>query len=165
MKIAISGHGRCGKDTVAEFLAETPWFKYVAGTSWWARHLVFSKMPPCVYADAKACWMDRHNHRAAWANIIGEYNQKDPVALYRDCLAEQNVLTGIRWRREMQACRAAKLVDLWLWVERPGIPSDPTQEFTASECDLVLLNDGDVDALHKKVMTIAQVIGQGFVSS
>lgn len=140
MKLAISGPGRCGKDCAAEWLGANTSLRYVAGTSYWARHLVFEQLNN--YADADECWRDRHNHRVTWAAIIGEYNRDDPAKLYRDCLREQDILTGVRWRREMQAVNAAGLVDLWIWVERPGIATDPTMEFGAAECDLIVPNAG-----------------------
>jgi len=160
LKLGISAPGRSGKDAVAEMLRDCSVLRYTAGTSYWARHLVFKKFRGIYdYPDAEACWLDRHSHREEWAAVIGHHNARDPIQLYRDCLAEQDILTGVRWRREMLACREAKLVDLWLWVERPGIPADPTQEFTAGECDLTIVNDGTLEDLRKKVERIAEGLG------
>lgn len=163
MKFAICGHGRCGKDSAAEYLAATTSLRYVAGTSYWARHLVREHFvregmqPP----DAHTLWLDRHNHRQLWAKIIGDYNRHDPVQLYRDCLAEQDLLTGLRWRREQQACRAAGLVDFWVWIERPGIPIDPTMEFGPQDCDFTIHNGGTLAEYHAKLDTLARLLGLG----
>jgi hypothetical protein len=162
LRAAISGPGRAGKDSVAEMFRDLSTLRYIGGTSLFAASIVRDKFTPPSgrkYATAQECWEDRHSHREAWAKIIGDSNGSDPVRFYRDCLAEQDILTGVRWRREMLACREAKLVDLWLWVERPGIPADPTQEFTAGECDLTIVNDGTLEDLRKKVERIAEGLG------
>lgn len=160
MKIAISGPGRCGKDTAAEHLATITPLRYVAGTSYWARRLVYEEMKWLGhdYADANACWLDRHRHRMLWAAIIGEYNAADPVKLYRDCLADQDILTGIRHDNERQAIKAAGLVSLWIWIERPGCV-DPTMQYTAADCDLVVANDGTLAEFHERLRDVACEIG------
>ena len=157
MRVAISGAGRAGKDEAASYLATITPLRYVAGTSYWARHLVFARMKSLGYdyPDACTCWGDRHNHRVLWAKIIGEYNAADPVQLYRDCLADQDMLTGVRWRHEQQACRAAGLVDLWVWISRPGIPHDPTMEYGPEECDVVLENNGTLKDFHATLQRFA----------
>jgi len=160
MRVAISGMGRSGKDEIAGMLRDCSTLRYIGGTSWFARHLVHRAFAGRIdYPDARACWDDRHSYREEWAAAIAGYNRADPIRLYRDCLAEQDILTGVRWRREMLACREAGLVDLWLWVERPCTPVDPTQEFTAGECDLTIVNDGTLDDLRKKVERIARGLG------
>lgn len=142
MKIGICGHGRSGKDTAAEQLAIHTPMRYVAGTSYWARHLVYASISDHgqTYENAEKCWQDRHNHRQVWADIIGEYNRADPVKLYRDCLQDQEFLTGVRWLHEQRAIKDANLVDLWVWIENPRVPVDPTCQITKEDCDIVILN-------------------------
>jgi hypothetical protein len=161
MKIGISGAGRSGKDTAAEYLASITELRYVAGTSYWARHLVFARTKElgCHYPDADAAWHDRHNHRQFWADVIGAYNRLDPVQLYRDCLADQDMLTGVRWRHEQAACRAADLVDLWVWIDRPGIPPDPTMDYGPEACDLVIDNSGTLEQFHANLRAFAARFG------
>jgi hypothetical protein len=160
-RIAISGPGRSGKDCVSEWLRDHTVLRYVAGTSWYAAPLVYERMTDrgFRYATVEDCWNDRHNYRQIWADVIGTYNSGDPARLYRDCIAKQDLLTGVRWRKEKQACEAAGLVKMWLWVERPGIPEDPTMEYTASECDLVILNDGALEDLYRKLWVFADTLG------
>lgn len=160
MRIALSGYGRAGKGSVAEMLRDCSTLRYIGGTSWFARHFTFDSLGRKLdYVNAEEYWNDRHYYRSELAAEIARYNATDPIRLYRDCLAEQDILEGVRWRREMLACREANLVDLWLWVERPGTPADPTQEFTAGECDLTIVNDGTLDDLRRKVERIAGGLG------
>ena len=146
MKIALSGPGRCGKDVAAEWLGAHTSLRYRAGTSLLAAPMVYEYFAQTgtLYRDVQACWLDRHNWRELWASIIADYNRHDPAKLYRDCLADQDILTGVRWRREMMAVNAAGLVDLWIWIDRPDAPHDKTMEFKASECDLIVPNHGDL---------------------
>lgn len=156
MKIGIAGPGESGKDTAAEFLAFITHTKYTAGTSRWARHLVYERMTEAghVYADADACWNDRRNHRSLWAAIIGEYNHHDPVSLYRDCLAEQNYLTGIRFLHEFRAIQRAGLCDLWIYVDRQGC-NDSTCEIRPEHCDFTIHNYGTMEEFHGKLRRLA----------
>lgn len=153
MHIGICGHGRHGKDTVAEYLARITPLRYVAGTSWWAAPLVYQRFQEMgiSYPSVTACWDDRHNHRQLWSDTIGAINTPDPVRLYRDCLAEQDLLTGLRWRHELAEVKAAKLCDLWLWVHDPRKPLDPTCQIAEADCDLTIFNGGTLAELHARL--------------
>lgn len=157
MKVGVIGHGRHGKDSVAEFLAKNSPLNYYAGTSVYAADRVYPWLCERYewarkYPNATACWLHRHENREEWAAAIADINRDDPVQLYRDCLAHQELLTGIRWRREFEAINAAKLVDTWIWVERPGFPLDPTCELTRDDADSFIRNDGDLIDLEMKVI-------------
>ena len=156
MKIGICGPGMAGKDTVATELASILGLRYFAGTSKWAAQLVFERIGR-FYRSVEDCWNDRRNHREEWARIIGEYNSKDPVALYRDCLKDQDFLTGIRWKHEFRACAAEGLVDLWIYVSREGC-KDSTCQVTPQDCDLTIVNDGTLGDLNWKLGTIGSIL-------
>jgi len=149
MKIGICGPGRAGKDTAAEFLRDEFGLRYTHGTSLWAATIVWAEMTKTGhgYDTVAECFEDRHNHRTLWARIIGKHNAADPVRMYRDCLQAQDLLTGIRWKNEFDACRAAGLCDAWIYISRPGT-SDPTCEITAADCDYVIRNHGTLDEFH-----------------
>lgn len=159
LKISICGHGGCGKDTAAEMLAEMTPMRYVMGTSKFAADIVWEKWgklnPHYGWKNASECWEARRDHRKKWAEIIREYNQADPVQLYRDCLAAQELLTGIRWRNEQQACRVAGIVDLWVWLDR-DVPVDPTMDFGPEQCDIVIPNNGSKLALKRRLFALSQ---------
>lgn len=163
MKIGICGHGGHGKDEFANRLAKASGLRYIAGTSVYAAEFVFWMLRrkhewAREYPNPVACWADRRNHRDAWAEAIGEYNRDDPVRLYRDCLSFQDMLTGIRWRHEFEPCKAAKLVDLWVWVFDPRKPEDSTCEITAADCDWIVANDAGLDHLTSKAQMLANVM-------
>ena len=162
-KIGIVGHGDHGKDEFANRLAKASGLRYIAGTSvyaaefvWWMLRRRFEYAR--AYPNATACWADRRNHREDWARAIGEYNQDDPVRLYRDCLSFQDMLTGVRWRHEFEPCKEAGIVDLWVWVFDPRKPEDSTCEVTAADCDWVVANDAGLDELDRKAELLAMHI-------
>lgn len=161
MKLGIVGHGRCGKDAAAEWFAQHTALRYKAGTSQWAATFVWAQMTAMgfSYDTAQECWEDRHSHRQLWADIIGDYNRDDPVRMYRDCLADQDILTGIRWLHEFKACRQAGLCNAWIYIHRPGAPLDPTCEITADDCDVAIRNDGTLDEFYEKLRRLAIDLG------
>lgn len=163
IKLGICGKGRAGKDTAAEFLAVTTGLRYTAGTSFWAKDLVFAWFQinePGRYRDTQHCWEDRHNNRQLWADIIGDYNRDDPVKLYKDCLENQNFLTGVRWKHEMRAIKQAAIVDCWLWVENPRVPKDVSCQVTMDDCDLVVLNNSDLNTYLERLSGIACLLAR-----
>lgn len=157
LKIAICGHGESGKDLAAEMLAEMTPLRYICGTSKYAAEIVWETWgrKTGLWASAEECWLARRDHRVRWAEIIAEYNQADPVQLYRDCLSNQDILTGIRWRNEQKACRLAGIVDLWIWIDRK-VPPDPTMDFGPECCDIILPNNGTKTALKLRLYALSQ---------
>lgn len=153
MKIGIVGHGRAGKDTAAEYLRDFHGLRYTHGTSRWAATIVWAAMTRTGhgYDTVEECFEDRHNHRELWARIIGRHNASDPTRMYRECLENQDILTGLRLRHEFEACKSAGICDVWLWIERPGIAVDPTCQVKASDCDYLINNDGTLAEFHAKI--------------
>ncbi len=162
IRLGISSPGRSGKDEAAEYLAKFTPLRYIGGTSWFARHYMLGYMTADGhdYADAGQCWDDRHEHRQTWADAIALYNQDDPIRLYRDCMKEQDILTGVRWLNEFQACKAANLVDLWVWIERPGIEPDPTCQIRAEDCDITILNTGTLEEYRARLRRFANFLNK-----
>lgn len=158
MKLAICGHGNAGKDEVANILTDLLGLEYHASTSEFAANIVFDWWGKDHYESVHLCWHDRRNHREKWRDIIREYNTPDPLRFYRDCLANQDALVGVRTSDDLRACRDAGLCDLWLWVERAGYKSDPTMEFTANDCDVTIVNNGTVHDLRLKLNRLASFL-------
>ena len=163
MKLAVCGFGRSGKDTVAEWLADNTPLRYTHSTSKQAAEIVYADIvasheraggqPP--WDNARQCWLARHegDNRALWAAIIWKYNQPDGVRLYCDMVEGGcDILTGIRKKAELDACRQHGLIDLAIWVDRPGChESKASNEITPGDCDLTISNHGALDELHAKL--------------
>lgn len=143
MKISISGHGQAGKDTLGRWIRDNTSLKYTKSTSAYVKTEMFEYMNRMGhgYRNEEDCYDDRINHRTAWADFIDEFNRTDPAALYKRCLADQDILTGLRRFREFQAVKDLKVIDLSIWVHRPGNLVDPTQGYGPDLCDVTIIND------------------------
>lgn len=143
MIISISGHGRAGKDSLAEWMKNHTVLLYTKSTSAYLKTEMFHHMRVLghEYKDEEECYSDRANHRNIWAEYIDLFNKNDPARLYKRCLAEQQILTGVRRHHEFAAVQALGVVDLYIWVDRPGNPVDVTQGYGPEMCDIILLND------------------------
>jgi hypothetical protein len=156
MKIGICGPGGSAKSEAARFLSTVSPLRYIGGTSHCFSQFVFERMldEGYRYDSLESCFADRSNHRQFWADAIGGRVSADPVSEYRDCLADQDILEGIRRRDEQQACRAAGIVSLWLWIDRPGCV-DPTCEVRPTDCNVTILNHGTLAEFHENLRAFA----------
>jgi hypothetical protein len=157
-KVILIGHGRHGKDTVAEML-RTRWGMRFCSSSLFCAERVM--MPAFAefglrYSDAEACFNDRHgsspvgDHREFWYKKISEYNHPDKARLARELLAENDIYVGVRDRRELWATRLVFPDALVVWVdasnrlEPEGAGSINVEPWMA---DVVLDNNGDLEQL------------------
>jgi hypothetical protein len=142
-RILILGHGRHGKDTVAEYLCDRTGLTFRSSSLFLAERIVMPELAKrgICYPTVGECYDDRGNHREAWRDIISEYNGKDATRLARAILRESDVYVGMRTAREFSA--SAGLFDHILWVDATGraIPEDPTMgiEF---ETGMVRIDNG-----------------------
>lgn len=161
MKIALCGPGECGKDDGALFLARISSLRFTStNTSWFARHIVREALERApyflTYDNADACWEDRRNHRKAWFDIMGAAAASDPVGFFSPCIADQDILVGMRRHCEFLALRKAGIIDHWIYIERPGkTESRDSFEITPADCDRTILNDGTLDEYHDKLAALA----------
>lgn len=161
MKISISGFGEHGKDTLALMFKQVSILNYTKSTSAYVKTEMFEFMKNrgALYKDEEECYNDRSNHRVLWAEYIDEFNKDDPAALYKRCLAEQDILTGVRRKREFDAVMKLNVIDLAIWVDRPSWhKNDTTQEYRAEDCDISIINDYRPNLL-RKVRLLCKALG------
>lgn len=168
-KILILGHGRHGKDTVAELLTELFGLKMLS-SSLFAAEMVM--MPYFAeqgihYCSVEDCYADRHtgNNRAVWYNQIKEYNTPDKASLARQILNEADMYVGMRSKEEFDAAR--ELFDFVVWVDASerGIPAESqssmTIEYDPKEM-LLVKNNGSKRDLFEKVEMLGEMLGLAF---
>lgn len=158
MKIGICGPGRHGKDLASEYLASISTLRYHSGTSLFLAGIVFREWGFLRYGSVADCFADRANNRDTWKAIILRHNKFHGLAsVYRDCLKDQDILSGLRDRDEFAACRADGFVDLWVWIDaskRINDP-DPTITYTADDCDIVIPNNRSAAEFKKRLFALA----------
>jgi hypothetical protein len=99
----------------------------------------------------------RHHN---WSGqVITEYEANNPARLIIDSVERADMAVGFRRLDALQAARDFRLLDLALWVERPSTPPDPTVEFTSSDCDISIVNDGGLEAFRGKLFRLASCLG------
>lgn len=160
VRLCICGPGRSGKDTVAEWFGKNTNLRYVGGTSWFAAEELYNYMTAHghTYRTVKECWEDRIYHRKLWADYINNViNRPDPTALYKRCLEEQDILTGIRNIKEIEAVQT-QFDMLSIWVKR-NVDHDLTMEFTADFCDIIITNNETLERLYEKCTNLARALG------
>ena len=160
MKIFILGHGRHGKDTMAEQLKEDWGVRFADSSYFMADRVVKGILESeydIKYDTAQECWEDRHNHRPKWYRIISAYNGTDPTKLSRAIFAENSIYVGIRNRDEFLAAR--KLADISVWVDASRrLPPEPNNSMTIlrEDADIVIENNGSLIEFQEKVHRLAK---------
>lgn len=153
MKLLILGHGRHGKDTVAEYLRDHHSVSFRSSSLFLAEAVVRPALVDhgLVYDTLEACYKDRVNHRCLWRDIILAYNADDLSRLARAVLEVSDCYVGMRSIEEYRASR--RLFDAVMWVdaEARGMPVDPslTIEF---EPDMIMIdNNGSLDETYEQL--------------
>lgn len=156
-KIAIVGHGRHGKDLAAEILSQITYLRYGGSASWAALPFIAN----WLNIHPQMAWENRHKHRNYWYEACNFLRKDDPCFLIKRVLRDGDMVVGIRDKVEIQALKESKLVKEIIWVDASKrVPEkDPTVNFTAEDCTMVLDNNSGIDSLYLKVYCLAQHIG------
>src|SRR4051812_46522244 len=122
-RICIVGHGRHGKDTVAEFMHELYGFNFASSSETAARIFLFDALKDKYgYQTFNECYEDRGNHRTEWHDLICAYNYYDKARLAKDILKDNDIYVGMRSDEELQECLRQELFDLVIGVFNPHKP-------------------------------------------
>lgn len=149
--VMLGGHSRCGKDEAAKAL-RTLGFRFTASLSRTAL--------PMIALDRgepeESCYESRHQAQPWWRGWLDGLRESDPTLLLKLALVENDILVGVRSRRELLAGKAVGLFDWSYWIDR-DVPEDLTLEYRAEDCDAVLCNYGnDLAAWHQSVVAMHQ---------
>lgn len=149
-KILIVGWGRCGKDEAAGFFNDHLGLPYAGSTSWAALPLMAEKLK----THPQLAWERRHLNRQLWKDSCDEFRKEDPLCLVWRAFTETRtgqIVTGIRDRVEIEAAKRENVFRNILWIERLGIPVDPTVTFSAADATDFVKNDGDLRRFHRNL--------------
>lgn len=150
-KILIVGHGRHGKDTVAELLGSYYGLRFASSSEFCAQLAVYPLMQD-LYPNWRACYEDRHNHRELWFHAIRAYNLRPGPILAQQILEDHDIYVGMRSREEFEKSR--KSFDHVLWIDRSKVlPPEPagSMEITIEDADSVIDNNSTLLHLAKNV--------------
>ena len=153
MKLLILGHGRHGKDTVAEYLRDAHGVSFVSSSLFLAETVVRPALVAhgLVYDTLDACYADRVNHRELWRDIIADHNGEDPARLAKAVLAVSDCYVGMRTDREYLAARPLFDVVLWVDASARGLPSDPSLTIPFRSNEMILIdNNGSLEQTYEQ---------------
>jgi len=163
--LIICGHGRHGKDTLADLLSDN--YGYVAKSSSLAACEIFmtellNTKHGFDYRSDQECFDDRHNHRKLWYEEICEYNSEDPARMARGIYQTSNIYCGIRNDVEFYAAQKEGLFDLAIWVDASGrgVPeeSKESNKITRAMCDITVNNNESELDLHSRLPDINEFL-------
>ena len=157
MKLLICGHGRHGKDSVADLLCDFNNYKASSSSVYAMKVLEDVIMAHTGYSSFAECYEKRSLHRPYLYELIRNYNTPDKARLSREILQEHQIYVGMRDLEEFNASK--HLYDLKIWVDASGrgVPLEPVTSFNIpkDEFDVIIENNGTYDQLVHKVARLA----------
>lgn len=155
-KIALLGYGRSGKDSGGYWCGMHTPLVYTGSTS----DVVNPLIAAARGITPEENWARRHQERMFWYEWCNEFRRDDPTKLARAAIdAGADIIVGMRDAAELNACKAARLFDLTIWVENPRVPPDPTVTFTRDDCDIVIDNNRRLGHFHGKLANLIAALG------
>jgi hypothetical protein len=160
-KICILGHGRHGKDTVAELISNNTGLTFKSSSKMAAMLFIYDILKDTEgYNSFEECYLDRHNHRALWHNMICEYNKEDKSRLAKDILQYNDIYVGMRSDVELRACKEANLFDYIIGVFDPNKQLESLDSFNIDiweHCDFIIPT-GDIEKVKVRVNKICKLL-------
>lgn len=152
-KLLIIGHGRHGKDTVAEILRDNFGYRFQSSSWWVCKKHIYPTWGKDHYNSIEECYDDRHSDgmRKMWYDMIAEYNTPDETRTASEMLAAGNhMYVGMRRSAELEACKKAGLFDLIVWVDRSlskPLEDPSSMQLFPTDADVVVDNNRDIEYL------------------
>jgi glutaredoxin len=158
MKLLIIGHGRHGKDTVAEMIRQHFGLEFESSSQAAADIFIYKTLKDKYgYKTSEECYEDRSNHRAEWHDLICDYNKADKARLAKAILENADVYVGMRSNAEVEECINQGLFTHIIGVYDPRRPLEPSDSFDINiwdKADIIIPNAGDLWTLRTKVYKI-----------
>lgn len=162
MNILIIGHGRHGKDTLAELLKIHAGLSFKSSSEAAAEIFIYDALKKKYgYKTFTQCYDDRHNHRAEWYDLITAYNKDDRAKLAKDILALNDCYVGMRDREEILECKRQKIFDLIIWVDASDrLPLEDKSSFNIDKnlADIIIDNNSTYDEFESKVIRLSAIL-------
>lgn len=152
---AILGMGRSGKDTAAEYLCAATGLKYGGSSS---NNLV-KFVAHAAEGEESVVWAERHQNREFWITVGHMVRGKDLSLLARMILGDGDFAVGLRGRQELHGAVRDGVLDASVWIANPRAAVDPTVEFTAEDCDLMISNHGSYLEFYSKLDKLIALTG------
>ena len=161
-KILIIGHGRHGKDTLAEIFEELYGMTFKASSMAASEIFIYDELKDKYgYLSPEECFNDRSNHRSEWYDLICEYNKHDKARLAKSIMSTSDCYVGMRDECEISACIWQGIFDIVIWVDASRrMPLEPKDSFNIdmSCADIVIYNNETLDDFKYKAKRLGNLI-------
>lgn len=161
-KLLVIGHGRHGKDTVCDILKENYGFKFQSSSEFCAKKFIYNALKSKYgYKNYDECFVDRHNRRVEWFDLIHEYCRGDYARLGRDIFAENDIYCGLRNKAEFHAMRNTGVFDYCIWVDRSDhLPPEDLKSMNLEiwMADFVIDNNGTLEDLKRNTCELVRTL-------
>ena len=167
-RLLIIGHGRHGKDTVAEIIANVMQLKFSSSSRFVAEKFIWDVWGKERYESFDDMFADRVNYRSTWKDLILAWNTPDRTRTAVTMLSEGNdMYVGMRSRDEFEANKENKTFDYVIWVDsskRLPPEDEDSMELTMEDADIVIdNNEEDTAHLVEKIDQLAKrLYSEGF---
>lgn len=159
-RLLIIGHGRHGKDTVAEMINELMGLKFTSSSMFVAQECIWPMWGHERYRTFEEMFADRVNYRKTWKDLIFAYNTPDRARTARTMLERGfDMYVGMRSRDEFEV--AKKLFDAVIWVDRSQHlpPESPeSMELNLHDADHLIDNNGSLNTLMMEVFELQRIL-------
>jgi len=141
------GHGRHGKDSMAEIMQEYFGLKFKSSSQAAAEIFIYDELKGKYgYKTPEECFEDRVNRRAEWHDLICEYNKEDKAKLAKGILEHADCYVGMRDSREINASK------------RLPLESKDSFNIDINDADIIIDNNGTFEEFKEKVIRLGKVL-------
>jgi thymidylate synthase (FAD) len=166
-KLLIIGHGRHGKDTMAEKIRDKMGLAFTSSSIFVGEECIWPSWGSERYNSFGEMFADRVNFRKTWADLISAYNTPDKTRTAKTMLDRgYDMYVGMRKQDEFHACQAIGLFDHIIWVDAlKRLPPEPkdSNEMVPAMADLYFDNNGPVETMDLFVEELQKFLHkQGF---
>jgi thymidylate synthase (FAD) len=159
-KLLIIGHGRHGKDTLAEKISQKMGLAFTSSSLFVGQECVWPTWGQERYSTFAEMFEDRVNFRSTWKNLILAYNTPDKTRTVKTMFERgYDMYVGMRSMEEYVACYEAKLFDHVIWVDAlKRLPSEPkdSNEMIPGVANLYFDNNGPIEDMDVFVNLLQQ---------
>ncbi len=150
-KVLVIGADGAGKDTFADILSKATGLSYDSMAGSTSRAILYKHFAQNVtnLTDLEEIYRNRRNNREEWFEAGERLRNQDKCALLRWCFNRGDIATGVRTIEEIEEAKKQTIVDVILWVERPGYVSKTFGIGFQHDrlVDSVIMNDENIDGL------------------
>lgn len=161
-RLLIIGHGRHGKDTLAEIFNRDYGMTFMASSMAASQIFIYEKLKKKYgYKNPVECFEDRSKHRAEWYDLICWYNRDDKARLAKEIMTVSNCYVGMRDESEIQECLTHGVFDLVIWVDASSrLPKEPKDSFNIRmrNADILILNNAELEEFEVKAKRLGDLI-------